>query len=271
MKIIVGVDFSKSSDIAMDVAVIWGKKFISEIFLVHAYLPTAADTSVPIGVFEAAQANLQKEYETILEQKSREIQEKGIKCHYKVVISDLRNALEEVNSEFGAGLIMLGRTTRQDFLDRMIGSTSQNLLNGINLPLLIIPDSYKPKGVSSIVYATSLEFDEKPQLNAVKEIKDKFNAEIDFVKMLLISDLDINPDRTFIEDITQIFSINENKVTYRKADSLKSGLNEFIEEKNADLLILISRKRGFLDGLLSPSRSKKLITKFDIPILIYHF
>ncbi len=270
MKILVGVDFTKSSENAIALASLWGRKFIAELVLVHAYLPPVVDPSIPVGILEVSQMNLAKEYEESLQKKAREIQETGVTCSYKVMVGDLKYAIKEIKDEMGADLLILGRTTNPDFLDRVMGSTSQHLINDLDLPLLVIPDSSTPEEPRNIAYATSLEFNETPQLMAVKNIAERFKASLSFVKVILDDDLDINPDKTFISEIKSIFG-EESSINQIEAKDLKSGINRFIQDTTANLLVLTSHKRGLLDGLLAPSQSKKMLTRFDIPILIYHF
>lgn len=271
MKILVGVDFSKSSDVAIETAGIWARKFIAEVILVHAYLPPVVDPSIPVGMLEASQMNMVKEYDDVLIKKARSVQETGVKCTYRVILGDLKSALKEVKDELGADIVILGRTTNPDFLDRLVGSTSQHLINDLEIPLLVIPDSWSPKIVNTIAFATSLEFNENKQLEAVKEIANRFKASIEFVKVDLESELDINPDEEFIKEIKRICGISQEHISRIKAEDLKSGIGQFVKDKKADLLVLTSHKRGLLDSLLAPSQSKKLLSKFEIPTLIYHF
>ncbi|MCR9065793.1 MAG: universal stress protein [Cytophagales bacterium] len=271
MKIIVGVDFSKSSDNAIDFIKNWAKKYIAEVELVHAYMPPMVDPSIPVGMIESNSVEIIEEYNKVLEKKVRNLRESGISASYRVVVGDLLHGIIGKDHSTSADLVVLGKTEKPDFIDRLIGSTSQHLVNEINIPLLIVPENYSKRETKAIAYATQLEFEETDVVKKVKELSDRLKATMTFVKIKTPDDLDINSDDRLLEKIKSIPGLEKTHVVTLEANSLKSGLKDFTDLNDSDLLVLVSHKRGLLDSILAPSQSKKLISKLDIPILIHHF
>ncbi|MGR3809831.1 universal stress protein [Jiulongibacter sp. NS-SX5] len=272
MKILIGTDFSKASENAIEFTANWARKFIAEVVLVHAYLPPVTDPSIPVGMIESNQLTVVKEMDQILASKARKLQEKGIRTSYKVVVGDLKYAFEQATEDGEkADLIVLGKSSNPDFLDKLIGSTSQHLLNQIKTPLLVIPETYSLYETTNTAYATQLEFDEKSILSELVNINYKLKSKLHLVKVNTPDDLDINPDHHFTEDIKGIKGLENVEVDYINSKSLKDGLKEYINDHDIDLLVLATHHRGVLDGLLAPSQSRKLLSKIKIPILVYHF
>lgn len=82
---------------------------------------------------------------------------------------------------------------------------------------------------------------------------------------------DIQPDNQFLDEIKGEFTIGEDEVVYRKADSVIDGIEDYCDEVNADLLIMSTRERSFIEEfLINPSVTKKLVVDTHVPLLIYH-
>lgn len=272
MKILIGTDFSKASENAIEYSAKIARSFIAEVVLVHAYLPPMVDPSIPVGMLEANELTVIKEFDEILEKKVRKLRENGVRASYKVVVGDLKHAFEEATKEDEkADLIVVGKTENPDFLDKLIGSTSQHLLNQVKAPLLVIPENYPAELPEDFAYATQLEFDEADIIQKVKEIASKVKAKLNFVKVQLDDDLDINPDLPLIKEINSIKGLENAVVDYVNAENLKEGLSDYIKDHDISMLVLASHKRGLLDGILAPSQSRKLLSKIKVPVLIYHF
>ncbi len=272
MKILIGTDFSKASENAIEYTTQIARNFIAEVVLVHSYLPPMVDPSIPVGMLEANEMTVIKEFDEILEKKVRKLRESGVRASYKVVIGDLRHAFDEVTKDTEpADLIVLGKTENPDFLDKLIGSTSQHLLNQVQVPLLVVPENYPVTLPKAFAYATQLEFEESGIIKKVKEMSGRLKSKLHFVKVQLDNDLDINPDLPLIKEINGITGLEKTEVDYVNAESLKEGLSAYIKDHDISLLVLASHKRGLLDGILAPSQSRKLLSKIKIPVLIYHF
>jgi nucleotide-binding universal stress UspA family protein len=263
MKIIVGFDFSNSSENAVGHAIVWAKKHSAEIVLVNCFMPTIVDPNIPVGSIDMLQMETIKELNEKLGSKAREIQEKGVPTTFKVVVGDVKFGILATIKEEHAELLILGKTLNPNFLDRVIGSNAQHLLNSLPIPLLVIPEDTKVGDLNVISYATEREFAEQDILDDVKEIAQKFKAEIHIFKVNIST----------LDDAFKNLNANESKekVEEISAENLREGFDKFNEKVGANLLVLTSHKRGVLDGLLAPSKSKVLIPRIKIPVLIYHF
>jgi len=256
MKIIVGVDFSESSENAILHASIWAKKYIAKLILVHTYLPMTVDPTIPVGSIEILQLEHINELNEKLTIKSRQIQESGIKTSFKVVVGDVKYALLEAIKEENADLLFVGKTHNPNFIERLIGSNAQHLLNAMNVPILVIPQNAPPNEPKVISYATEGEFIEDDLIKNATLIADKFRAKL----------------HLFTVKTKDVVTVKEEPdIDYISAPNILEGITKYIDKVNSDLLILVSHRRGLLDGLLVPSKSKMLISTIKTPILIYHF
>jgi nucleotide-binding universal stress UspA family protein len=50
-----------------------------------------------------------------------------------------------------------------------------------------------------------------------------------------------------------------------------SGLNQYAEENDIDLIVLVNRHRAFVDNLLGLSTTRQLAMDTKFPLMVYHF
>ena len=51
---------------------------------------------------------------------------------------------------------------------------------------------------------------------------------------------------------------------------IQQGLEDFIEERNIDVLAVTKQKRNFFVRLFKPSMTKKFLFQTQIPLLVFH-
>lgn len=273
MKIILATDFSKASEIAEKYALEWSKKFIAELHLIHCFTLPIVDPMMPVGYIDIDYKPIMESLEQKLANKERQFQENGVSTHTHLFPGDLLFGINEVIKEIGKDdtFLILGKSSKYDFLDNILGSTSVSLLNNLEIPVLVIPEDCNPKLPKRVSYATELEYDEKPMLQKSSELCKILHADFNLCHITLDYEMDIVPDGIFIEEIKNITNNQNIHIEFIKADSLREGIQSFITTEKSDLLILTSHKRNFFDQLIAPSNSKKILENIQIPMLIFHF
>ena len=273
MKVIFATDFSKASEVAENFALAWSKLFIAELHLIHAFTLPIVDPMLPMGYMELDAAPIIKSLEEKLSKKGRELQENGVLTKTHLYPGDLLMAIEELTKEIGKEdtYLILGKSTKNDFLDNLLGSTSASLLNRIEIPVIVFPEDAEVKLPRKVAYATELEYDEKNILTNTTKLCQRLKAELNLCHVNLDLNLDIVPDDQFIEEIKSLSENPSLQIEFVKAESLKEGIKRFIVDSKSDLLVLASHKRNFLDQLIMPSKSKTLLNNISIPMLIFHF
>lgn len=138
-RILVPVDFTETSDRALDYAVALAAKFQAEVFVMHAYeIPIYG---FPDGAFVATgdvAARLATAAESALESLVQSRKDKGVK-----LVAALRTGIpwEEANSfaaEIDADLIVIGTHGRRGLARALLGSVSENVIRTTPRPVLVI-------------------------------------------------------------------------------------------------------------------------------------
>jgi nucleotide-binding universal stress UspA family protein len=269
--IVVAVDFSKGSSNAIEHSKRLAKIMNTKLVLVHSYTPPILDLNIPIGIVEKTYHDIEKILEDKLKIETEQIKKEGIKVDYQLSFSDLSSVLNDVCYSENVAFIVVGKTGQSNFFDKLIGSMANHLIDTIHVPLLVIPENFETDILKKLCYASQLEYDEEKYIKyAIKIAKLSPNA-LHLGHIDKTDELNINPNEPFLKSIIAKFEKDKIQIIQRENKSLKKGINQLIVDEDISLLILTTHKRGILDGILNPSRTKQIIKDTRIPILVFSF
>jgi nucleotide-binding universal stress UspA family protein len=269
--IVVATDFSKGSTNAINHSIKMAKTINAKITLVHAYSPPILDPSIPIGLIEETYQDTLKVLEERILSETERIRTEGLVVNYKLSFSDLSTVLNDVCATENVLFIVVGKTGNSNIIEKIIGSTANHLIDSIEAPLMIIPENYKNETLKKLAYATQLEFDEEKYIEKVVKLAKVSAHELSLVHIKDTSELNINADELFLEPIIKNFGKENIKIIQKEGNSFKKGINKLISDEHITLLALTTHKRGILDGILNPSKTKRIVNDTQIPILVYSF
>lgn len=268
--ILVPTDFSENSQKALEFAQEIAERYDAGISLVHAYHPPVVDSNLPPEVLvelaeqiEILNAKTLKKWET-------ECREDGFACKSKLVYGAASEViLEEIKAQKPI-LVVMGRTGKGGWLDKLIGSVASAVAAKAACPVLVLPPQTQTKTVKKIVYATELERPEENALGFAFNLAEHFKANLDLVKVNAPFEVDVFEDEQFKNDIKNVFGNKKYALQTIEAESVVGGLQKYADENKADLIVMATRKRDWLSGLINPSVSKKMVLAAEIPILVCH-
>lgn len=279
-RILVPIDFSENADRALNAARIMADKESTELFILHAYQPYIADVnampgSVMPGVgapdFLSMTTELETEFKNRLEGYADSLLEEGYKARAIWSVGGVQSAVEEAIDEHDPDLIVMGRTGTGGFLDKLIGSSATHIALHSPCPVMIIPPQISPEKFNKVVYATQLEYDEIDILRQVFILINHLGGKLTLLKIDANTQPDIQPDNQYITEIKNNFLISDENIVIRKSRYVLDGIEEYCDEVKADLLIMSSRERSFIEEfLINPSVTKKLIVDTHVPLLVFH-
>ena len=156
-------------------------------------------------------------------------------------------------------------------MDKLIGSAATGIALDAPCPVLVIPPQVNRTEFKEVVYATQLEYEEIDILRQVKKLTDQLSARLTFIKISSLEQPNIQPDGQYIEQITTELNIPASDIVIRKGGNILDEIENYCDEVKADLLIVSTRERGFLEQfIINPSMTKKLVVETHVPLLVYH-
>lgn len=270
--ILIPVDFSENAEKAIAAAKIIAADTGAKLLLLYVHQPYVTDIAItePISSLPIYQ-KLEDSYRTQLEKYVTDAITEGFNADSVWKSDGIHAAIISQAKESKTDLIVMGRTGKGGFLDKLIGSSATGVALDAPCPVLIVPPQSSTSGFKNVIYATQLEYDENDLiLQAIGFVKE-LGARMTFLKVSSRTQPDIQSDEQYINEITAELDIPTSDIVIRNSNGVLSGIQDYCDEVHADLLIVSSRHRSFLEEyLINPSLTKKLIVSTHLPLLVYH-
>jgi nucleotide-binding universal stress UspA family protein len=195
----------------------------------------------------------------------------GVKCDYSLSIGGVDKTIARFADQNSFDYIVMGTQGNGYNAQTVVGSRTVRTIKETNKPLITVPIETTFKGLNSVVYASDYSELDKVYLQKLVSFVFEFNSRI---KVVHVShSKNEMTENTYEEFKTELSSfLGYDKISYflnEYKDDISHGIEEFVNEQHGDLLVLLKRKRSFLDKLISSSVSKEITYFTSHPLLIY--
>jgi nucleotide-binding universal stress UspA family protein len=260
-KILVPTDFSEVSRNAANYALHLAKTFGKELMLLHC--------------------NSEKENNSFNQLKEMaEIVSAShplVKTNYMVSSENFNSKTVNkiINSE-NVRLIVMGSAGGGNAnVKKIAGSTSINIIENAFCPVMVVPLEHKFTGINKIAYASDLSNIDN-EMEQIVAFARKFNAKIDIFHVSPVF-----PDLADSEKINVYDKLEEVKqkhhymtVSFFKEkmphdNQVDKGIDLFLEESSADLLVIFHNSRSTFDQLFSSSHIDHSLTHLSTPLMVF--
>ncbi|MCK4663509.1 MAG: universal stress protein [Bacteroidales bacterium] len=286
-KILVPTDFSKYSKHAYDYALKFGVCLKAEIKLFHSFLDPILGSPIPMydfGEYEGTHNEIMKNTEDQvikdIEMVYRELNEKiekekldGVNIvKYHIANGFPEEEIVNFSNSYKPDLIVMGTKGKGGVIKDLFGSVTEKIVENAKVPVLTIPETPWGGKIEKILYAT--DFDEsdfealKKLEHFIKPLKAKLyvvhtcfgeKLEKDYEQMKKLKlfldkeykNIDIQFDIIECEDVLKCF-------------------DDYIEDKQIDIISVTTHKRNIFTKLLNPSFTKKMLFHSSAPLLVFH-
>lgn len=273
-KLLCPIDFSEVSLNALEFAVAIGEKEHSNLTLLNIF--TSSDFNKILGT-----DHVDKEYdqltdiaETKLNAISKEIlkisKQKGLSsCESSLKSGKIVDVLAELADEGKYELIVIGTTGHSAYERKYIGGKAEKIIQHTHCSILCVPENHNFHGINKIVYATDYQEEDKLAIQQLAAFAKVLNAE---VEVLHVSHHDDTIDKAMYEEFKgELMSfVTYNKISFNRVvfKHVADGLDEYMKEVDADLLVLLNKKINFLKSLFHRSLTQHLEKFTDYPLMI---
>lgn len=263
MKILVPCDFSKTSNNAALYAAKFADQVNAEIVLFHVdYLERNRER--PESSFAPKEcAFLAYELESAI---------KGIKVSFKVVAgSPIEDSIEDYAVNNKIDLIVMGTKGATGLEKVLFGSVATSVINKSSIPVITVPGYARFRGLKHIVYAsdTSDISEMRPRLQKLVSLAQLFDASIYILHVLPQDSKGHDP-----LDVVQLKNNLINEYKYEKIsfdisynDDVIEAINDFVADKNTDLLAMFTHDTTFFENIFNESVSREMAFHSLVPLL----
>ena len=167
-----------------------------------------------------------------------------------------------------ADLIVLGTTGASGASEILFGSNASSVVSKTQIPVMVIPKGSTYKDLTRIAYATDYNEPEFPSMMRLIYFAEQYDCPLDIVHVKSESDRYFNAENNFFKKNKAQFSYpNMSYIDLEKGDVVAS-INQYVADKNVDLLVMAKHNRSFFDRLFHSSLSKKMAIHSHIPLLV---
>jgi nucleotide-binding universal stress UspA family protein len=270
-KILCPVDFSAHSENAIRYACELAEKENAQLLLLYAFHvnpidPNALDPE-PVLVFE-----LGKEYERMLMSLAERVREnnKGLKVQTIIRNGLAADSIPYIVKQEKVELVIMS-TDGADGILSLFGTVAASVVEKTECPVWVIPADYKFKPIKEIVYATDLHGNESQAMLKIVPLAKMFDAHIAVLNIQKEEPENVKQVIEYaLKNIVDVSDYKKISFQVNEESDVLEGISTFAERMNADVIVMTTHKRNFLERLSKKSATKQMSYHTKIPLLAFH-
>jgi len=287
-RILVPVDFSEPSLNACNFALGLAHRLKAEIKLFYTFFnPIVSSESYIEGY--AYQSNISTivenlEKEAIQQMKSLKKQLKAylekqefanVKISFELQQGAPEDQILQYCESYKPGVIVMGTRGRAQGAVNLIGSVTKKIIQKATVPVFVIPKQSIFLGINyinKVLYATDFDESDFKTLRKLMNLIRPFSMKINCVH--IATDLNDTLDLVRMDSLKEHFQkeFDDYRLTcdVMQHKDVFQGLEDYIDEKDIDLIALTTHKRGIIEKLFNPSLARRMLFHTNIPLLVFH-
>lgn len=264
-QIIFPTDFSENADKAFEFAIAIAKHYNDELIVVNAYdLPYSQNvmsTSLIDIMRETSKKGLHK-YE-------KRAKKEKLECQCLSLMGNPIRVVKELTRKFKDCMIVLGTKGASGIEEVLIGSNASSILHTVDVPVFTIPAQAEFKDIKRIVYCSDFQSTKNERaLTRLANFAKVFDAEVLILHVLTPKSKN---RKKYEEQFAKCFKGVKHSITIEESENIENTINDFISSQEADMVSLLVRKYGLLEGLFhGRSFTSKVAYHTEIPFLAVH-
>lgn len=287
-RILVPIDFSEFSLVAIDYAIGLARILKAEVKLFYSYynpvmgsdptLDTQAYTIQMDSVIDSLAQKARQKMNLLKSEIQNRIQQNSlsrVKLSYTLDTGSPADVILHQINKYNPGIIIMGTKGSGESSGNVFGSVTQKIIEKAKIPVLTIPEKSEFKGIdfeNKVMFATNFSPSDFNSLRKLMMLVRPFDMSINFVHFS--TDDSLKLDLTKMNHLKEHFSreYHEHNITCDTIvnTNIVEGMQHYIEENKIDLIALTTHKRGMIDKLFNPSLAKKMLFHSNIPLLVFH-
>ncbi|MGV3657213.1 MAG: universal stress protein [Chitinophagaceae bacterium] len=272
--ILVPTDFSACADKALEMAVAIAQKANVPLTLLHV---TSQDVTA------SDRRSMGEEYSHAIDhEESQKLEALKQKMAGDVIINThmahgaVVSSILEAIKTFAADLVVMGTKGASGIRKVLMGSNAANVISKAGVPVLTIPAAYNHTGIKNIVLAMNSSEEDLHNLSVLFALANAFDAQ---VRLAIFSDenaeaVDYISDRRVILNIQNKLQSLYNKsgldAEHLSGANFQDTLQAYLNDNHADMLAMITHKRGLIQGLFNRSMTREMAYHATLPLLSLH-
>lgn len=277
IKVLVPYDFSEPSNYALNFAKSLGSNYPQfELNLLHVIeTPVATGMSTMGGGLDTIpDFENQVFFLELIERRKKQFAElekqhkdAGYAFHTKIVLGNVFKGISESVAEQHPDLIIMGSKGTNGLEEILVGSNTEKVVRTANCPVITIKDETDITKMKKVVFASDFRDTDNEVAFRFKRIQELFNAEFYFVIVNTPGNFETTREAIArIKAYVQKHKFQNVKAEIYNSLSEESGILEFADDINADLIAMTTHGRTGLIHLITGSIAEDVVNHSKRPV-----
>ena len=270
-KILIPIDFSKTSKLALEHAAHLCKVFNSELHLLHIYktstidvLPNLTATSVSLPDYDSLREMVTEE----LNEVGKKFSEKhNVGYNIEVKEGSVSKGILSSAKDSGADLIVMGTHGVSGFEEFFLGSNAYRVVTSSLIPVLTVQERADKLGFENIVLPIDSSQHTRDKVSEVVALAEKFGSKVHIAQLMKEEDdhAIMNLKVQQVEEHLSHKSISYTK-TVIENDNIAEATMKFAQEVEGDLIAIMTDQENYT-GFFVGEYAQQIVNHSKIPVL----
>lgn len=269
-KILVPIDFSKTSEYAAKMAARIAKKSNGKVYLLHLIeLPTGVVDMGAGSKFSIPESMLylRKVKDRVLKFKDKIFPE-DTEVQYSIKLNNPFEGIQQYAAKINADLIVMGSKGHTEFEEIIIGSNTEKVVRTSTTPVIVVKKDDKKFKLKNLVFASNFKKENKVVFNKFIDFANQFNSKIHLLKVNTPSNFESTHDaKEKVKDFIKDYNLPKHSINIYNDVSVEKGILNFSKDINSDLIALCTHGRSGLSHIFTGSVTKNLSKNALKPML----
>lgn len=264
--IVVPTDFSDNANNALEYAINLAIHFDSKIHLIHVF-EVRTQTGVLVSIRDIMKKDAEEDLAKIIkEYKGRFIRNSSIEA--TAIEGYTYQTINSFAKGIGADFIVMGTQGASAVKGIFMGSNTSKVIGKSEIPVLSIPKTCSYHQIKDITLAVDDKvISSEDVLRPLTEFAKSYEAHISVLhveKEMVASSAGVDAGiDMFLSEVPHTYN-----TVY--SDSVKEGVDRFVDRVDADLLCMVHRERGFIGNLFHKSKVNTEVFDCKVPLLVVY-
>jgi nucleotide-binding universal stress UspA family protein len=268
-KILVPIDFSEQSLIALSQSYNLAKEIRAEVILLYVIEEVNPMVKMFIKGLDEIRDAVESNLKNLAEEKSKET---GLEISSIVAEGKIYSKIIEVATLIKATFIVMGTKGAEN--SKFIGSNALKVVKTAPCPVISIKGKKHKKGCDRILLPLDLTKETSDKVNKAIAVAKVFKAEIYAVSILLTGREEVvNKLKDQLILVKQYIERKQVKCTaelvkiLKTEDKLSNAVIEYGQKIEADLIMIMTQQETDIKAFFIGSNAREVINNSDIPVL----
>ncbi|MFN6943984.1 MAG: universal stress protein [Cytophagaceae bacterium] len=184
------------------------------------------------------------------------------------------NAIKKAVNERNIQLVVMGShgENREKFHGIYLESNAAAIIEEVSCPVFVVPfNGNSFEGIKRVVYALDIMNFKFDTITGAINLLKSYHPDIAFVYFTEEADSKVE-NRYELAKTAILENVLYKNISFEllTASHLVNGLNSYAERNGADLIVMATYKKSFLEKFFDKSQAKKMLYKLKNPVLIMH-